>query len=226
MTRLPTPLLIINCKNFPEALGARVLRLGQAAQAVTRELSVGVAIAPPSPFLAEVAARVQLPVLAQHVDPDPAGSTTGALVVEAIKEAGASGSLLNHSEHRIPTVQLGRTLARLHAVGLEAVVCARTPSEVRRLARFEPSFLAIEPPELIGSGIAVSRARPEIVSASVNAVRSLTSVTRVLCGAGIVGREDVEAARRLGVDGLLVASSIVRAPDWAAKIRELATPLR
>jgi len=48
---------------------------------------------------------------------------------------------------------------------------------------------------------------------------------KILCGAGIVSGEDVKKAVELGADGVLVASSIVKAQDWEAKIRELAGSL-
>ena len=48
----------------------------------------------------------------------------------------------------------------------------------------------------------------------------------VLCGAGIVSGEDVARAVELGADGVLVASSVVKAEDWEAKVRELANSLK
>ncbi len=85
--------------------------------------------------------------------------------------------------------------------------------------------MAIEPPELIGSGVAVSRARPELVERTVSVVRGTGFRGRILCGAGIVTGEDVEKAVRLGADGVLAASSVVKARDWESKVRELARSL-
>jgi triosephosphate isomerase len=74
-----------------------------------------------------------------------------------------------------------------------------------------PDMIAIEPPELIGSGRAVSKERPEIVSDSVNKIRVVNREVRILCGAGITTGEDVYSALKLGAQGVLVASGVVKA---------------
>jgi len=84
----------------------------------------------------------------------------------------------------------------------------------------------VEPPELIGSGIAVSKAKPELIERTVSAARKAGYGGRILCGAGIVSGEDVAKAVELGADGVLVASSVVKAADWESKVRELANSLK
>jgi triosephosphate isomerase (TIM) len=180
-----------------------------------------VAIAPAAPDLARICASVAIPVLAQHVDPLDAGPFTGFVPPEAVRAAGAWGSLVNHSEHPIPAVDVRDAVRRLGALGLAAVVCARDVAAARRLARSRPPYLAVEPPELIGGDRAVSTARPEVVSGSVNAVRSVAPGTLVLCGAGVHDRRDVKRAIELGSSGVLVASAVTRAANPKAAIEEL-----
>lgn len=223
---MQTPVLIINEKNYLEVSGDRALKLAKAAEAVAGELGVAVAVAPPLPSLGLVAGAISIPVLAQHIDAANPGSSTGAIVPELVKSLGAIGSLVNHSEKRVPFDVLKQTVIRLKEVGLVSVVCAKSPEEVSRIAVVRPDFIAIEPPELIGSGIAVSKAKPEVVSDSVEAARQVDSNVRVICGAGIVTGEDVDAALKLGSVGVLVASGIVKASDWRAKITELAELLK
>jgi len=74
-------------------------------------------------------------------------------------------------------------------------------------------MIAVEPPELIGTGISVSKAKPEVVSGSVELVKQINPDVIVLCGAGITTGEDVAAALRLGTEGVLVASGIVKAQN-------------
>jgi triosephosphate isomerase len=223
---LRTPVLIINAKNYSEVAGERALRLAKVVEEVAAELEVEVAIAPPLPALGQVAQGVSIPVLAQHTDPAAVGSSTGAIVPELVKATGAAGSLLNHSERRVPFDVLGTTVRRLREVGLLSVVCAKTPEEVGLVAGVGPDFIAIEPPELIGSGIAVSKAQPDIVSGSVEAAHHVDRKVRVICGAGVVSGRDVTSALNLGSVGVLVASGIVRAADWPVKVRDLAEPLK
>lgn len=164
---------------------------------------------------------LRVPVLAQHVDPLELGARTGFLVPEALFLAGGRGSLVNHSEHPLPRATIGDTVARLTALGLVPIVCARDVEQARSLARFHPPYLAVEPPELIGGDRAVSTARPEVVAGSVQAVRRVSPATRVLCGAGVHDRHDVRAALALGSVGILVASAVTTAKDPRAAIAEL-----
>ncbi len=215
------PIFIINFKNYREAAGRKSLQLAQAAESIARRATVKIVVAPPQASLALVASRVRIPVFAQHLDDSKAGSTTGFMTPEIVRSYGVSGSLINHSEHRLPHARIRRLVRELRGLGMVSVVCARTPREVRRLARLEPDYIAIEPPELIGSGIAVSRARPSVITRSIEAVGSRKNA-RVICGAGIVDGTDVAAAMKLGSKGILVASGIVKARNRRAKIKELA----
>jgi triosephosphate isomerase (TIM) len=106
-----------------------------------------------------------------------------------------------------------------------SVVCARTPDEAAELARLNPNFIAIEPPELIGSGKAVSKENPKVILDTVKLVSANSESTRVICGAGIVDKSDVRSAVDLGVIGILVASGIVKAKSWYEKILELGSGL-
>ena len=104
-----------------------------------------------------------------------------------------------------------------------SIVCAADIEEVAMILRLSPNFIAIEPPELIGSGIAVSRANPTIIVDSVRVAHTGSPSTRVLCGAGIVDKDDVKMAFDLGASGILVASGVVKSPSWKKKIEELSS---
>jgi triosephosphate isomerase len=86
-------------------------------------------------------------------------------------------------------------------------------------------MLAVEPPELIGTGVPVSKAKPEVVSGTVELVKEINSDMVVLCGAGITRGEDVAAALRLGTEGVLVASGVVKAKDPYRVLLEFAEAL-
>ena len=63
-------------------------------------------------------------------------------------------------------------------------VHAADVDEAHQLAGLGPTFIAVEPPELIGGEISVTTADPAIVSETVDAVRGINPNVRVLCGAG------------------------------------------
>ena len=211
--------LIINFKNYTEVSGDGAIKLAKAAYAVAKKLRVEVVLAPPHPALAIIAKNVRIPVICQHVDDEKVGASTGFFVPEIAKSYGAAGSLINHSEHRIEMKHIASLVARLRGLRMTSIVCAREPWEVMEISVFRPDFIAIEPPELIGSGMAVSKKNPEIITKSIN---SAGSRSKVICGAGITGKEDVVKAMELGSHGILVASGVIKANSWAAKISELA----
>jgi triosephosphate isomerase len=218
---LGQPLFLLNLKAYPRTAGRAGLSMARALESAARRAGVAAAIAPPLPELARVAAAVRLPVLAQHVDAVLPGAQTGFIVPETVRDAGGKGSLVNHSEHRLPRPAIGATVDRLRAAHLTSVVCAGTVAEAGALSSLRPPYLAIEPPELIGGEVSVSSARPEVIAAAVRAVRAESPTTRVLCGAGIHDREDVRRALELGAHGILVASAVARSPRPARVIDEL-----
>lgn len=216
---------IINFKNYPEAAGSKAIDLASAVQSLRPANAVEFIVAPPTPMLGAVAAASSLQVFCQGTTEGEAGKSTGRIVLEAVKAAGAAGTILNHSESRLGEPETASLVARARGLGLKTCVCAGTSGEAGRLALLAPDYLAVEPPELVGTGVAVSRARPEVVSETVEAARRAGYKGSVLCGAGITGRDDVEKAVALGVDGILVSSAVVLAKDWRAKVGELSGPL-
>ena len=88
-------------------------------------------------------------------------------------------------------------------------------------AQLVPDFVAVEPPELIGGDISVSKAQPELVKDSVEAVKAVSPDVKVLCGAGVKNGEDVKSALELGAKGVLLASGVVKAKDAEAVMRDL-----
>lgn len=184
-------------------------------------LKVKTILAPPQASIALVTQNVTIPVFCQHVDDAQAGQSTGFFVPDLAKSFGASGSLLNHSEHRLDYKTIDSLIQRLRELNMTSVVCARTSNEAAELAKLNPSFIAIEPPELIGSGRAVSKETPKTISDSVKLVSENSKSTEVICGAGIVDKSDVCSALDLGVKGILVASGIIKADCWYEKLSEL-----
>ena len=223
------PILILNFKNYQEIEGQKGIELARSVQKVSESFggSIQLVVAPPQPALSLVKQNVNIPVFAQHLDYAEAGSTTGYFIPEMARSFGAEGSLVNHSEHRIDELDTIHGLVnRLRSLQMVSVVCARTASEVSTLATFEPDYIAIEPPELIGSGRAVSKENPSIVTDSINAAAKMSQNARVICGAGITDANDVSSALKLGAVGILVASGIIKATSWNDKITELASGLK
>jgi triosephosphate isomerase (TIM) len=218
---LGAPLFLLNLKTFPATVGPASLRVALELEAAGRSAGVAVAVAPATPDLAAVVAAVRIPVLAQHVDGAAEGPSTGFVPVGTLRAVGVQGSLVNHSEHPVPPDSVGPLVGALGRAGLTAVVCAADASVAGALARAQPPFVAIEPPELIGGSRAVSTAKPEVVVAGVEAVRAVAPGSVVLCGAGIRSAADVRRALELGAKGVLVASAVTLADRPKAAMAEL-----
>jgi triosephosphate isomerase len=222
MSKFRAPVLIVNFKTYLEATGRRSVELAKKAEKVSSETGVCVGVAPQLADLSTVAKAVDIPVLAQHVDPIRPGSYTGRISAESVKEAGAMGTLINHSERQIKLSEIDETIKIVRESGMLSVVCANNPTISAAVASLKPDVIAIEPPELIGTGIPVSKAQPEVVTGTVRLVREVNKKVTVLCGAGISHGQDVVAALKLGTQGVLVASGIVKAKDQYMIMREFA----
>ena len=213
MKKISFPLIALNFKTYAQAFGENSLKLAKIAEEVSDQFGVTIAVAPPMIDLARVAAEVKIPVFAQHVDPYEPGSHTGSIIAEDVKAAGAVGSLVNHSEHRLRLADIGMVLERLRENDLISLLCTDTVETTKAGAALSPDMLAIEPPELIGTGIPVSKAKPEVVKGAVQAVQKINPDVHVLCGAGISTGDDVARAIELGAEGVLLASAYVKAKD-------------
>lgn len=216
-------MFIINCKNYEEIAGENILKFIKIAEDVSKKHKIKIAVAPPTHLLAKVS-KSSIPILAQHVDTANIGSTTGFIVPELLKKSSISGSLINHSEHRIPEKEIKILVSKLRELKMTSVLCVKNVSEARKYSKLNPDYIAIEPPELIGSGKAVSQEKPELITNAAKALK--TSKTKLLCGAGIVSGQDVKKAIELGSKGILVASGIVKSKDWQKIIKEFASAMR
>ncbi len=223
--QLGNKMFIINCKNYDEIAGDKIIKIAKTAEKVSRKYKVPIAIAPPH-HLIPLITKFKITVLAQHVDDKKVGSTTGFIVPEIIKKSKINGAIINHSEHRIPEKEIIALVKRLQRLRLKTVLCVKNVNEARKYAKLNPTFIAIEPPELIGTGRAISTERPALITNAVEAVKSAKNSTKLLCGAGIVSGQDVSKAKELGSKGILVASGIVKAKNWEKIISEFCKGLK
>jgi triosephosphate isomerase (TIM) len=214
------PIIIINFKTYPNSTGQNAVRLAKICEKVAFESGTDIRVAVCAPDIYHVSEVVSIPVYAEHVDEYPVGKYTGSILPELVKTAGATGTLLNHSEHRIPFQKLEESLKRAKSVSLTTVVCAESTEEAVKIALLKPDFVAIEPPELIGGDISVSKAKPELIMNGVHEVKEKLGI-RLLVGAGIKSREDVVKAMELGADGILIASGVDLAIDPEKALRDL-----
>jgi triosephosphate isomerase (TIM) len=213
------PLLMINTKAYKEGTGEHAVKLAKICRKLFRTSKAEIILSVQPSDIPSTSGIVT--TYAQHVDGVDPGSHTGHILTESVRAAGAKGTLLNHSERRLDFKQIRSGLARARQNGMKVVVCVPYTVMVSKIAATKPDFIAIEPPELIGTGVSVSKAKPYVVSRAVDIVRESGSKTRLLCGAGISTPEDVAKALELGAEGVLLASSVVKARDPEKVIKDL-----
>lgn len=206
-------MLIVNLKTYEESTGKKAAKIAEECFRAGKKTGKKVLVAPqPQDML-----RIDNPnICSQHMDAVEPGSHTGHLLGESIKEAGASGTLINHSERRIPKEKIKDIIKRAEKLDLTTFVCAHSPEECEEFSKLDPDYVSYEPPELIGGDISVSKAKPELIEAAVE-----RSSVPILTGAGIKSTEDVKKSIELGCEGVLVASSIVKAENTFEQAKRL-----
>jgi triosephosphate isomerase (TIM) len=222
---MASPFILINLKTYRESMGQNAHRIASAALAVAADSGVMIGIAPTYLDIHPLSRHYELPVYAQHTDGVEPGAHTGTITAEALRQAGAAGSLVNHSERRLTLAEIEGVVTALKAAGMKSVICTNNEVTSAAAAAIAPDYVAVEPPELIGSGVSVAKANPDIIKKSVSAVHRVNPNVGILTGAGIQSGECVKTAVDLGTSGVLLASSVVKAKDPEAVLRDLVSRL-
>lgn len=212
--------VLVNLKAYP----CDPIEVATAAADVSDDAGVRIAVAPQAAHIESVV-ETGVETWAQHVSPVDHGSHTGSTLAEAVADAGAVGTLLNHSENRMRLADIDASVEAAERAGLETVACANNPEQIGAVTALGPDAVAVEPPELIGTGTPVSTADPDVVTDAVDAAANVDPSVPVLCGAGISTGDDVVAAADLGAEGVLLASGVAKAEDPRAALEDLVADL-
>jgi triosephosphate isomerase len=145
---------------------------------------------------------------------------------EALREAGAVGTLLNHSERRMTLGDINRAIVRAREVGLATLVCADSPEEAAAVAQLGPDIVLAEPPELIATSRSAATEMRGFVERSVELVGRIDPGIIVMCGAGVQTPDDVEKMIGLGVGGTGSSSGVLKAADPVALMRAMLTAMK
>ena len=220
-----TPIVILNYKTYLESSGLKALDLAHDLESAANESGITMVAAPQSADIYRISEEASLPIFAQHIDPISPGGHTGANLIDTLVEAGISGSLINHSEKRMKLADIDEVIKLCRQYEIESCVCTNNIDTSKAIAAIGPDAVAVEPPELIGTGIPVSQAQPEVVEDTVKEVRAINKNIKVLCGAGITTGDDMKAAMDLGADGVLLASGIIKAESPKEALLDLVSKL-
>jgi triosephosphate isomerase len=229
-------MIFVNFKTYQLGTGERAVEMVRMMEKVSKETGVEVVPVVQGVDVYRVSKSSKIGVWCQHVDGIEMGAHTGWVLPEVVKEAGAVGVVLNHSERKFRMIDelrirnyesgedkekfgLRKAVERCREVGLKTLVCADDLEEAKKVVEFKPDYLAYEPPGLIGSTEVSVVTRLGVVKEVVE----LAEKTPVIIGAGVHKVDDIRDGLKLNVKGFLIASAVMRAEDPEIKLRELSS---
>lgn len=193
-------MIVINLKNY---------KIGNSALDLVQKIGLycGRAIVAVSAVdLKEVVKNTNLQVFAQHVDYRELGRGTGYVIPESLVGAGAVGSLLNHSEHKMTMSDIKKVIKRCNEVGLKLIICVSTLKQAQQIKKLNPYAIAFEDKKLIATGKSITNHKSHDVKKFAELLKDTDIIP--LCGAGITTGEDIANALLLGCKGVLVSSVV------------------
>jgi len=214
-------MIFINFKTYEQGTGINSVNLSKVLEEVATETQIKVVPVVQAEDIREVVQSVKLEVWSQHVDPFEYGAHTGSIIAEGVKEDGATGTFLNHSEHKFDSYEnLQKAHERAKEVGLKTLIFAGDIEELLKVIELKPDFVSYEPPELVGSKTtSVAKEKPEIIAKAVEIAKRKS--LPLIVGAGIKSEEDIKKSLELGATGFAIASDIVKAEDPKTELLEL-----
>jgi triosephosphate isomerase (TIM) len=213
------PLFVINCKTYQRASAKNAQKLIQILNSCLHK-KIQTIVCVQSCDIYACAKLSKFPIFAQHIDPIDYGAHTGHILAQCVSENGAQGTLLNHSEDKFDSFTLTSAVESAKRAKLTTIVCVDSLERLRFALRLQPTYIAYEPPELIGGTISVTT-KPEIIRTMVREVSSAKSKTKLLVGAGIKSAQDIKTALLLGCHGILLASAIADSKNPRKSFQDL-----
>ncbi len=214
-------MIFVNYKTFEQGTGEKALSLTKILEEVAHETQVKIIPTVQIIDAEEVAKSTTLEVWIQHVDPVSYGAHTGWTLPEEAVKVGVSGVFLNHSEHKFDNFDaLYAANEKAMSANLKTLIFAANLDELAKVAELAPTFVAYEPPELIGSTTAsVASAQADIILKAAEIARG--KGIPLVVGAGVHSGDDVKKSLELGAVGVAVATDIVKAEDPRRELLDL-----
>ncbi|MEX0933074.1 MAG: triose-phosphate isomerase [Candidatus Pacearchaeota archaeon] len=198
-------MIVINFKNYK--VGEKSLELAKKIEKFFPKAIVSV----PSINAQKIKDKTKLEVYLQHIDFHEKGKSSGFLIPEASKSIGIEGSLLNHSEHRLKSKEIKKTIKRANKNKLKIILCVKSIREARKYKKEKPFAIAFEDPKLISTGKSITKYKSKELLKFI----SLFKKSKILpfCGAGISSNEDYIEALKMGCKGVLISSAIANSKN-------------
>ena len=206
--------------------GEKMIRLAEYADELAVKYDVDIIIDPQTLDIPGMAGRCRhVRVFAQHMDPIPAGRGMGCVLPEALKEWGAQGTLLNHTEKRLSLTDLELAVKRAKELRLLTMVCADNPDQAAAIAVFSPDIIVVESPHLIGGGGRNAEDNRAIYEIN-DRIHAIDPDIRLLHSAGIKTADDIYNVIASGSDGAGSSSALALAGDPYRMFHDMVAAVR
>ena len=202
--------IFVNFKTYKQGSGGNALKLMKSLQRARADLIFCLQSGD-----VHLSKKVRKQVWVQHVDDVEYGKHTGWVLAENMKQNGAVGVLINHSEHRVRNI--GGIVKRCKEVGLQTMILVSNAADVLKVKKYNPNYIGVEPPAFIGSKTHSVTSKPGLIA---HAVKNAGNIPLIV-GAGVKSEHDIIVARTLGAKGVLVASAIVKSKNPLEVLKKL-----
>lgn len=223
INKLRFPMILVNFKAYREAFGIRGFEIAKACFDVAKKQKITIGVAVPFTEINKIS-KLKIPLFAEHFDPGSLGAHTGYTPIQAIIENGAMGSLINHSEHPMSLDKIKEAVKETKKNKIISVVCVPDQKILEKVVLFKPDIVALESPKLIGGKNAISKEMPQAIRKAAKTAREHS--IDFLCGAGIHSMSDAKKAIEEGSDGILIASSVMKAKNPSDVLTKLCSGLK
>lgn len=210
-------MIFLSLKTYKEATGQAVIKLLSSVSKVSKKQKVTIIpVAQPTDIYL-IKKKLNIEVWAQHIDPIDPGRNFGFISAYAVKEAGATGVIINHSEHKLDKETIIKTIKKAREYDLKIMVIGQTPEMVLTYDSFDIDFIAYEKEDLIAGPVSMIDEKEEEIKKLVKKLKH-----PLIIGAGIQDGEDVRKTKKSGAYGVLLATSFIKASNHKKKLEELA----
>jgi triosephosphate isomerase len=218
------PYFEIGTKNY--VWGDKVLEYAKAADAAAEKYDIDVLFITPVVEIRRIAENTRnLIILAPYMDTLRPGRGMADILPEAIKDAGAQGVVVNHSEKPMSLPAIKATIDRARELDMLVFACADTIAEAKAIAQLHPDIINPEPSELIG-GAGGGVSDMSYVKESIKVIKEIYPDIMVEQAAGITNGQQVYDFIMAGSEAAGAASGIMNAEDPIGMIYEMIAATR
>ena len=218
MGKVKSPFLVVNPKSY--LYGEKSLELAKSVDETAGKTGLQIFFTCPFADVRYIKENTKhIVVTVQHMESLKPGRGMGHIFPESVKEAGAGAAFLNHAENQLTIAELSKTIIRARELDMITIVCADSLLEARAIINFDPDILLCEPTDLIGTG---QTADNSYVLETTSQIKAINPNVAVMVASGITTADDVYNVIHLGADGTGGTSGILKAPDPAVRVQEMA----